>query len=132
MTEAVNGLLHVTDKEQILSLLGNPVENGILHFVGILIFVNHQLHKPPGNLFRLCSGLCSFSVEQTKGFLFQIVVIQHMTAAFFLGIAHQKFLRQCQQTPYGRCRRLHILQHRCIIVAEAVQAFVQFLPNALP
>ena len=43
--EAVDGLLHISHQKQVVPL-GQGVKNGVLHSVGVLVLVHHDLHIP--------------------------------------------------------------------------------------
>ena len=42
-SEAIDALLHVADREKVFSFTGYRVKNAVLHLVGVLILVHHDL-----------------------------------------------------------------------------------------
>ena len=89
-TEAINRLLHVSDKEKIFFVAGNCPKDCVLHAVGILILVDHDfgivLRHFPRRSRRQTAGMG----QQTQGFMLQIVIVQHMPLQFALPVPFRK------------------------------------------
>ena len=125
-TELVNGLLHVADHEAVLLLPGQGVENRVLHAVGVLILVHHDLPVTPPDLPGSGGGLASgFSQEQIQGLMLQIPEIQHPAAAFCRGIIPVKLPYQRHQPPLGGGCLMQVGQHLSGIVGKAQQFLFQ-------
>ena len=89
-TEAIDRLLHVSDKEEIFFVAGNCPKDCVLHAVGILILVDHDfgimLRHFPRRSRRQTAGMG----QQTQGFMLQIVIVQHMPLQFALPVPFRK------------------------------------------
>ena len=57
--EAIDALLDITHSEKVLPFTGDSGKNTVLHLVGVLIFVHHDLRIPLGDLHGQLRGLFS-------------------------------------------------------------------------
>ena len=132
-TELVDGLLHVADHEAVLLLPGQGVENRVLHAIGVLILVHHDLPVTPPDLPRGGCGLASgFSQQQIQGFVLQISKIQHPAAAFGRGVIPVELPYQRHQPPLGGSCLVQVGQHLSGIVGKARQLLFQPLLAGRP
>ena len=97
-TEAVDGLLHVADKEHIAALPRDRGINCLLHAVRILIFVHENFGVAPGHLAGGRRRRAGAVRQQAKGKMLQIVVVEQVPSALFRRKARGKCPRQGQQS----------------------------------
>ena len=85
--ELVNRLFYVTDHKAIVPFPGQCREDRILHAIGVLIFIHHDLPEPTAD-FRCGSGWSASMLSQQKiqGHVLQITEINAPSAALRLGI----------------------------------------------
>ena len=117
--ELVNGLLHIANHKAILPLLGQRHEDGILHRIGILIFVHHDLPETAGN-FHGDGGSAAalFAQQQIQCPLLQIAEIQDPSAALYPVKFRFKSLSQRNDTTDRSSRICQIRQNSLTIVLE--------------
>ena len=115
-TEAVNALLHVAHGEQVLLLPGDGGENAVLHIVGVLIFVHHDLPVAARHLPRQLRRL-SLRQQQLNGIVLLIREVHGVAPHLLRLIAAGEFRRQVGQRQHGGRHHGHIRQQlvlRCL------------------
>ena len=127
--EPVDGLLHVTDHEAVVLFHGQGGEDGILHLVGVLVFIHQNLPEPPALFPRRSGGddrqcMC-LSDEQIQAPVLQIGEIQNPAVLLELAVAHSEGTGQPDQTPHRSGGLGKIGKHRLAGVAEDLQLFGQ-------
>ena len=102
--ELVDGLLHVAHQEAVLPLLGEDGENGILHAVGILILVHHDLPVSSADLpGSRCGRGAAFPQQQIQCAVLQVAEVQHPSAPLEAPVVRIKLPHQGNES--RRCRR---------------------------
>ena len=82
--------------------MGDCPEQGILHFIDVLVFINHDLIEALGNLPRCRRPLSVLLQEQTDCQVLQITVVKEALLPFFLLISLRKVQRQPLQVTEQR------------------------------
>ena len=114
-TKAVNTLLYIPYHEDIVSALrhsGHAGQDGLLHQVTVLIFINHDLLKPV--LIFSCGRRRDqfpvfFYCKNRQRKLFHVAEVDHIPAPFLLGKQLCKTVHQPCKCPHRRTRPPHIL-----------------------
>ena len=108
--EAVNTLLHVANGEEILLLTGDGGEDAVLHLVGILILVHHDLAVAAGHLPGKLRRLTILTEKQFDGEMLLVGEVQCADTHLLILIGAAKRRRQIGEGHHGRCHGLEILQ----------------------
>lgn len=105
-TETVNALLHISHHENIIHAVlysGHRGQQFFLHQITVLILVNHNLCKLPGQFFGCVGPLISFwcvMYQNFQGIVLQIRKIQDVLFLFFLPVALHKAQGQIHQNAH--------------------------------
>ena len=146
-TKTVDTLLYIAHHEHIGNALppAYAVQNNLLDQVTVLIFVNHNLCVPGGQLPRrsrryrpqpsIFIGLHVLH-QNLQSQVLQIWKIRQIFQTLLLLIAIREFCRQGQQHLRSRRRPLYYLQnvckrHRNIFLLQLLQAFLHTVPECL-
>ena len=100
-TEAIDALLHVAHGEQVLLLPGDGGEDAVLHVVGVLILVHHDLPVTLGHLLSQLRRLAVGLAQQVDGIVLLIGEIQRVAAGLLRLIAVGEVSGQCRQRQHG-------------------------------
>ena len=125
-TELIYGLLHVADHEAVVAFHSQRSEDRILHTVGILILVYHDLTETVADLqSRNRRTAAAFSQHKIQHFMLKIAEIQTSPAALGNGIIPFKGLNQRYQTSGTGAGLLQVTQHLFRRVCKRTQTFLQ-------
>ena len=131
--ELIDGLFDIPHQKAILLFCRNAPENGILHRIGVLVFVHHNLPEPgpdfPG---RRRGAIPAGSQQQVQTFLLQISKVQHPALLFQQGVLPAKPPHQLHQPPLGQGRLPQVRQHGPGIPAENPGPFLQAILAGVP
>ena len=108
--EPVDALLHIAHGEQVPPCAGDSPENTVLHLVGILILVHHDLLIPLGHLPRQIRWFIVLTAQQRHGVVLLVGEIHGIAPHLLRLVALGEPLRQTQQRQHGRRCCLQILQ----------------------
>ena len=134
--ELINGLLHIANQEQILFPFCQRAVDGILHRIGVLVFIHHHFPEATAD-FPGHSGdaATAFSVKQIQGVMLQIAEIQNTAAAFHAVIGLFEPAHQTDQPPHRIRAAGKLLQHRRRCIRKWLQllckAFLAGIANCL-
>ena len=92
--EAVDALLYISDGEKVFPFTGNGVKNAVLHLVGVLIFVHHDLHISVCDLLRQLRGTAVGGEKNIHGVVLLIREVRRVAAHLFLLKAADEVRRQ--------------------------------------
>ena len=95
--EAINGLLHVPHLKQGAPLVGDGLEDGVLHLVGVLILVHLDLFKAIGPHAGGLGGLALVIQQQLHRQVLQVGEVHQPPPPLLPGIVGQKVCRQVHQ-----------------------------------
>jgi hypothetical protein len=96
-TKAIDGLLHVPHLEQGAPLVGDGLEDGVLHLVGVLILVHLDLLKAVGPHAGGLGGLALVIQQQLHRQVLQVGEVHQPPPPLLPGIVGQKVCRQVHQ-----------------------------------
>ena len=104
LTEAVDGLLHVTDLEDIRTTEAcrrKGTNQLLLHEVRVLVLVHQDLTILPCDIIRdrrrVADALCIRGIENLQRLMLEITEIQHMPLFFLLLVARTELLRETHE-----------------------------------
>ena len=131
--EAVDGLLHIPHQKAVVLFLGQGGEDGVLHLVGILVFIHHDLPEPGAELPGGGGDAgAAFPQEQIQGAVLQISKIQNPAAALDPAVFCVKLTHQINQSLSRRPGLAQIRQHLGRIIGKAPGVFFQRLLEGIP
>ena len=126
--EAVDGLLHVPHQKEVGSVLRQSGEDGVLHLVGVLVLVHHDLVVPGRPLAGQLGGGTVFPHQELHRHVLQIREVHHAPAGLLGGVGRLEVLHQGEQAPHRRVDRPEILQQiRPAVLEPAAQLVHPFL-----
>ncbi len=108
--EAVDGLLHVPHQKEVGAVPGQGGEDGILHLVGVLVLVHHDLVVPGRPLAGQLGGGTVLPHQQPHRHVLQIGKVHHAPTCLLGGVGRLEVLYQGEQTPHCRVDGPEILQ----------------------
>ena len=131
--ELINGLFYIAYQKAILPFSAEGVKNGILHRVGVLVFVHQDFPEPTAD-FPRCHGWRStgFSQQQIQGVLLQIAEIQNSPASLGSAIILGKLLHKPHEPPSPLRRLAQIGKNLSGIVSEIAQLLFQTCLAGIP
>ncbi len=100
--EAVDRLLYVPYGKEILSAAGNGVKYAVLHLVGVLVLVHHDLPVPPCHDSRQLCGRAVLPQQQMHREVLLIGKVRHIPPQLLLLVRRRKRAAQRQQRLHGR------------------------------
>ena len=111
--ELINGLLDISHQEAVLPFRGQAAENRVLHRVGVLVFIHHNLPVPTADLPGLGSGRGTvLPQQQIQSLMLQIPEIQHPVSLFQVAVGRAKPPYQGYESPLCLGRLGLVLQQR--------------------
>ena len=134
-TEAIDALLDVSDGEQVFSFTGYRVKDAILHLVGILILIHHDLAVARAHSPRKLRRRAVFSDKQADGLVLLIGKVRRVAPALFLVIPAGKLSCQIDEREHRRRHCAQILRRlagRCVKqLAKALDRRLAAVPQGL-
>ena len=109
-TEPIDALLHVSHGEQVPTLSGDGLKDAVLHLVGILILIHHDLLIPLGYLPCQLRRASVLLTQQRDGIVLLIGEIHGVAPHLLRLIPLGKLLRQPQQRQHRRGCGVEVLQ----------------------
>ena len=111
-TELINGLLYIAYHKAILTLLCQRTEKRILHRIGVLIFVHHDLPEAVADLPGSSSCTAAvFAQKQIQCTMLQIAKIQNAAAFFRLLVTIGETTHQGCHSPHRSRGMTHVGKH---------------------
>ena len=123
----IDALLDISNGEKVFPFTGNGVKNTVLHLVGVLVFIHHDLHIFPGNLLRQLRRRSRRVCQQFHGVMLLVGKIRHIPPHLFLLKALGKVRRQVHQGQHGRSHGPQVLQMLCLGHGKGLHDLLQFL-----
>ena len=111
--EAVDALFDVTYREKVFSFTRYRVKDPVLHLVGILILVHHDLAVARAHKRRKLRRLTVFPNEQADGLVLLIGEVSRIPPPLFLIVLSGKVRRQVDERKHGGRHCTKIL-HRLV------------------
>ena len=112
-TEAIDALFDVTYREKVFSFTRYRVKDPVLHLVGILIFVHHDLAVARAHKCRKLRRLTVLCNKQADGLVLLIGKISCVAPPLFLIVPSGKVRRQVDERKHGGRHCTKIL-HRLV------------------
>ena len=120
--EAINALLDIADGKEVFAVLRDRVKDAVLHLIGVLIFVHHDLTVALRNGARKLGRPAVFIRQQADRLMLLVGEVGRVAAAFLALIGAGKVRRQIQKRQHRRrhcakivdrfgARRVKIAQH---------------------
>ena len=116
--EAVDGLFHVADEEEVLPLPADGVEEQVLDAADILILIHHDLAKARGDLAGDRGGGAVRVHEEAERKVLEVAEVEQVEAALVPGKLAVKLKRQTQQGRHGGGSTVQLVQDGCLVGAE--------------
>ena len=99
--EAVNALLYIAHRENILPIPGHCPENGVLYLIGVLVFIHQDLLVPLGYLPpKLCGGAV-LPHQQPQGQMLLVGEVCRVEPELFRLVSPGELAGQAQQGLHG-------------------------------